>query len=36
MQPYQNYYSPQQNPYQQNFSQSMQMQNPYMDRMMQL
>ena len=35
MQPYQNYYS-QQNPYQQNFNQSAQMQNPYMDRMMQL
>lgn len=36
MQPYQNYYSPQQNPYQQNFNQPVQMQNPYMDRMMQL
>lgn len=35
MQPYQNYYSPQ-NPYQQNFNQTVQMQNPYMDRMMQL
>lgn len=36
MQPYQNYYNPQQNPYQQNFNQPVQMQNPYMDRMMQL
>lgn len=37
MQPYQNFlYQPQNNPYQNNYGQPMQMQNPYLDRMNQL